>query len=212
MISFSSSATASTPISGTHPLTMYSLFWWQNYNVVSGMLSYTICREAHLLRVTSFSFALFLKFLCHATPLLSCLWVEIAKCFPYYIIIVKSRIFIGQGRPGGSVGWVSDFSSGLDLMVLVHEFEPRVRCADSSEPGACFRFFVSLSLSAPSLLVLCLSKINKHLKKNFFKRVFIGHMALSIVGVLTKCPLKYLPSNWMVRCHKMNKFVYSFSI
>ena len=36
-------------------------------------------------------------------------------------------------------------------------------CADSSEPGAALDF-VSPSLSAPLPLVLCLSKINKHLK------------------------------------------------
>ena len=50
----------------------------------------------------------------------------------------------------------SDFGSGHDL--AVGEFEPRVGlCADSSEPGACFGFCVSLSLSAPPLLVLALS-------------------------------------------------------
>ena len=33
---------------------------------------------------------------------------------------------------------------------LVREFEPRVgRCADSSEPGACFGVSVSLSLTLP---------------------------------------------------------------
>ena len=49
------------------------------------------------------------------------------------------------GRLGGSVGWASDFGSGHDL--VVREFEPHVRlCADCSEPGACFRFCVSLSL------------------------------------------------------------------
>ena len=48
--------------------------------------------------------------------------------------------------------------SWLELM----EFEPHVGlCADSSEPGACFTFCVSLSLSASPLLTLCLSKINK---------------------------------------------------
>ena len=50
--------------------------------------------------------------------------------------------------------------SGHDL--AVREFEPRVGLwADGSEPGACFRFCVSLSL-CPSPLVLCLSlsKIN----------------------------------------------------
>ena len=37
------------------------------------------------------------------------------------------------------------FGSGHDLMV--HEFEPHIRlCVDSSEPGACFGFCVSLSL------------------------------------------------------------------
>ena len=46
------------------------------------------------------------------------------------------------GRLGGSVGRASDFGSGHDLTVCA--FEPRVRlCADSSEPGACFRFRVS---------------------------------------------------------------------
>ena len=64
------------------------------------------------------------------------------------------------GRLGGSVGWASDFSSGHDL--TVREFEPRVGlCADRSEPGACFRFCVSISLSAPPLLMLCLCLKNK---------------------------------------------------
>ena len=38
-------------------------------------------------------------------------------------------------------------------------FEPRVGlCADSLEPGTCFGFCVFLSLSAPPLLMLCLSQ------------------------------------------------------
>ena len=49
------------------------------------------------------------------------------------------------GCLGGSVGWASNFGSGHDLAVC--EFEPHVGlCADSSEPGACFTFCVSLSL------------------------------------------------------------------
>ena len=66
---------------------------------------------------------------------------------------------------GGSVSWASSFSSGYDLAVC--EFGPHIRlCADSSEPRACFRFYVSLSL-CPSptrarALSLSLSK-NKHL-------------------------------------------------
>ena len=51
-------------------------------------------------------------------------------------------------------------ASGHDL--VVREFEPRVGlCADSSEPGACFRFCVSLSLYAPPPLTLCMSLKNK---------------------------------------------------
>ena len=50
----------------------------------------------------------------------------------------------GQGRLGGSVSQASYFGSGHDLRVCV--CEPLVRlCADSSEPGACFRFCVSVS-------------------------------------------------------------------
>ena len=55
-----------------------------------------------------------------------------------------------------------DFGSGHDLMVC--EFEPRVGlCADSSEPGACFGFCVSLSL--------CLFLYQKD-KQTFFKKLF----------------------------------------
>ena len=61
-----------------------------------------------------------------------------------------------MGCLGGSVGWASDFSPGHDL--TVRGFESRVGlCADGSEAGACFRFCVSLSLSAPPPLALCLS-------------------------------------------------------
>ena len=57
---------------------------------------------------------------------------------------------------GGSVGWVSDFGSGRDL--IVREFEPRVGlCADSSEPGACFGFCVSLSLDPSPARALSVS-------------------------------------------------------
>ena len=63
-----------------------------------------------------------------------------------------------MGCLGGLVGRAADYRSGHDLTVC--EFEPRVRlCADSSEPGACFGFCVSISpsLPAPPLLMLCLS-------------------------------------------------------
>ena len=72
----------------------------------------------------------------------------------------------------GAPGWRSwlgvRLQPGHDL--AVREFEPRVGLwADGSEPGACFRFCVSLSVSAPPLfmLFLCLLQVNKHLK-NFF--------------------------------------------
>ena len=76
--------------------------------------------------------------------------------------------FVFPEAPGESVGWVSDFSSGHDLTVC--GFKPHVRfCADSSEPGACFGFYVSLSLcpsptgvhSHALSLSPSLSKINK---------------------------------------------------
>ena len=53
-----------------------------------------------------------------------------------------------SGRLGGSVRQVSDFSLSHDL--AGPEFRLHVGlCADSSEPGACFRFRVSLSLLLP---------------------------------------------------------------
>ena len=58
---------------------------------------------------------------------------------------------------------ILDFRAGHDL--TAREFKPHVGlCADSSEPGACFGFCVSLSLcSLPTrILSLSLSKINKH--------------------------------------------------
>ena len=64
-----------------------------------------------------------------------------------------------SGRLGGSVSRASDFGSGHDLTVC--EFEPRVGlCADRSEPGACFRFCVSLSLRSCPAHARSLSKIN----------------------------------------------------
>ena len=53
---------------------------------------------------------------------------------------------VAQGCLGGSVSQASDFGPGHDLTVC--EFEPHIGlCADSSRPGACFRFCVSLSLT-----------------------------------------------------------------
>ena len=69
-----------------------------------------------------------------------------ATCMEVFLLIPKCGLW---------------FRSGHDLSG--REFEPHVGlCADSSEPGACFGFCVSLSLSGPPPLVLCLSKVNKH--------------------------------------------------
>ena len=83
---------------------------------------------------------------------------EINPTFPFNHRI-QSKEYI-QGRLDGSVGWASDFGSGHDL--AVPELGPRIGlCADSSEPIACFRFCVSLLLSAPPLLMLCLALSQK---------------------------------------------------
>ena len=61
------------------------------------------------------------------------------------------------GHLGGSVGQVSDFSSGHGLVIC--EFEPHVGLfADGSEPGACFRFRVSLSLCPSPTCAFSLSQ------------------------------------------------------
>ena len=71
-----------------------------------------------------------------------------------------------MGRLGGSVGEVPDFSPGHDP--ALRGFESQVGlCADSSEPGACFRSCVSLSLCLSPACTL--SPQNKQtLKKMFY--------------------------------------------
>ena len=95
----------------------------------------------------------------------------------------KSTHTIKNVKYLGAPGWLmSDFSSGHDLMV--GKFEPRIGlCADSSEPGTCFRFCVSLSLSGPppslsgpqawSLSLSLSLSINKNIKI-FFKKILIS--------------------------------------
>ena len=57
-------------------------------------------------------------------------------------LLYSMEVLLEIWRIGGldsSVGLVSDFGSGHDLVVC--EFEPCIGlCADSSEPGACFGF------------------------------------------------------------------------
>ena len=71
----------------------------------------------------------------------------------------------------GAPGWCSRLSvrlqPGHDL--AVREFEPRVRLrADGSEPGACFRFCVSLSLCPSPVHALSLSVPKINVEKKFF--------------------------------------------
>ena len=68
---------------------------------------------------------------------------------------------VGWGAPGWLSLFASDFGSGHDLAVC--GFEPRVGlCADGWEPGACFGFRVSPSLSAPPHSLSVSQKLNKH--------------------------------------------------
>ena len=85
--------------------------------------------------------------------------------------ILENRVEVPQKiKNRGAPGWRSRLSvrlqPGHDLAVC--EFEPRVRLwADGSEPGACFRFCVCLSLCPSPVHALSLSvpKINKRWKK-----------------------------------------------
>ena len=66
---------------------------------------------------------------------------------------------------------VKPLTSAQAMILRSIEFEPHVGlCADSSEPGACFEFCVSISLCPSHAHALCLpvsvsvslAKINKH--------------------------------------------------
>ena len=74
--------------------------------------------------------------------------------------LIEHQELIVLGPLGGLVGEAADFGSGHDLAVC--EFEPRVGlCADGSEPGACFRFCLPLSLPLPCSGSVSLSLSNK---------------------------------------------------
>ena len=89
---------------------------------------------------------------------------EVSSTIPGMSVFTWTYIIKSAGL--GAPGWRSRLSvrlqPGHDL--AVREFEPRVRLwADGSEPGACFRFCVSLSLCPSPVHALSLSvpKINK---------------------------------------------------
>ena len=80
----------------------------------------------------------------------------------WHWILFKNKL---QGHLGGSVGWATDFSSGHDLAIC--EFKPHIRfCADSSEPGTCFGFCVSLSLCPSPTHACSLSVSEINIKSN----------------------------------------------
>ena len=88
----------------------------------------------------------------------------------WVIQLLCALVFIYKRNTIGAPGWRSRLSvrlqPGHDLAVW--EFQPRVGLwADGSEPGACFRFCVSLSLcpSPVHALSLAVPKINKRWKK-----------------------------------------------
>ena len=99
-------------------------------------------------------------------------WGRICRSFTSEALI--------QGHLGGSVGWASDFGSGLDL--TIHEFEPRIRLvltAQSLEPALNS---VSPSLSAPAPLYLS----KKHKKQK------IKHWQCKLVQSLWKTVWRFL--------------------
>ena len=64
---------------------------------------------------------------------------------------------------------MSDFGSGHDI--TVYEFEPHIGLrVNSSEPGVCFRFFVSLCPSPTRTCLLSLSKTKFKKKKSVTQR------------------------------------------
>ena len=86
-------------------------------------------------------------------------WTPSTKALPRaaWLPPIRGR---SQKSLGGSVGSASDFGLGHDL--AVRGFEARVGlCADSSGPGACFGFWVSLSLRPSPTHTLSLSLKDK---------------------------------------------------
>ena len=78
-------------------------------------------------------------------------------CFPL-------KFKISRGVPGWLSGLTVQLHFGSRHDFTARGLKPRIElCADSSEPGACFGFCVSLSAPPPLMLCLSLSKIiNKH--------------------------------------------------
>ena len=93
--------------------------------------------------------------------------------FRYFIVEETDWCVSFKKRDFGAPGWCSRLSvqlqPGHDL--AVREFEPCIGLwADGSEPGACFRFCVSLSLPLPRSCSVSLCPKNKTLKKKIKKK------------------------------------------
>ena len=87
---------------------------------------------------------------------------RLGACLPSNAVIMDTRICNIKDS------WVAQLvkrpTSAQVMISWTVGFEPHVRlCADSSEPGACFGFCVSLSLcpSPVHALSLSVSKVNK---------------------------------------------------
>ena len=88
----------------------------------------------------------------------------IATKVTFNVRSVLCRIYLGGAWVAQSVKCPSDFRSSHDL--LVHKFKFHIGlCTDSLDPGACFRFCVSLSLYPSPAHALSL-KTKQMLKKN----------------------------------------------
>ena len=140
----------------------------------------------------------------------------VSSCaFPKSILHIITRMIFeeckllrnwwGGGHLGGPVGWASDFGSGHPLMDRGFELHIRL-CAESSEPGACFRFCLPLSLPLPCSHSLSFSKIK--IKKTFLiksKKVNFKIKGKFIINNINIC----LYINAIIK-YSLNNFYYGW--
>ena len=73
------------------------------------------------------------------------------------VMLLHEPLCSREGHLGGSVGWMSDFGSGHDLMI--REFEPHIRLS-AVKCEACFGSSVPFTFCTSPARALFLSKIN----------------------------------------------------